>query len=339
MKSIVTALSIIFIVLSCRHGSERMKLVNIAGKTQGTTYHISWVGDSALHYQHEIEAIFEKVDRTFSTYLPLSMVSQFNISDSGITINRGFRDLLMLAKRINRWSNGAFDPTVAPLVNAYGFGPAGNPEHIPDSMELQQLMKWVGLSKLSLRNDFLYKPNKNMQLDFNAIAQGHTVDLVANLLDQKGIASYLIEIGGELRLKGHKPDGDCWVVGIDRPLENVEDRELEQVFSLTNVSMATSGNYRKFLERDGVKYRHTFDPKTGIAKRHSLLSATVFSDTCAVADAIATAFMVVGKDEAIQLLEENGKVAAVLIYSDTIGELKTYLSPGFQAYVCGETKH
>ena len=231
-------------------------------------------------------------------------------------------------------TDGAFDPTVLPLVRAWGFGPDGRTyrsEEEPN--EIKERVGWEKLEILNSKPDeiFIRKGLPGMELDFNAIAQGYASDILAAELDAKGIDDYLIDTGGELKAKGKNPENKIWSIGIDRPVDGA--RELQAILSLDNSSVATSGNYRKFYVEDGVKYAHTISPFTGEPVTHSLLSATVVSDSCSIADAYATAMMVLGLEKAKELIESKGNIEAYLIYSDEQGEYKTWVSEGLRSSI------
>ena len=243
-------------------------------------------------------------------------------------------------------SNGAFDPTVYPLVDGWGF--MKDVEIVPDSATVDSLRNLVGfqdgnhfkfLYQLdSLGNSIpackIVKNNKNAKLDFNAIAQGLAVDIIAEKLESKGAKNYFVEIGGEIRVCGLNTEGSLWRIAIDKPIENssAEDREYQEIIMLKDKSVATSGSYRKFYEKEGIKYSHTIDPKTGYPVQHTLLSATVVADNCGTADAMATAFMVMGAEKSIQFLNEHPELGleVYLIFNNSKGRLETYYTKNFR---------
>lgn len=316
---------------ACGPDKPAGELLRLNGEAQGTYYHIILVDAAAevASYQAGIDSVFAEIDQAFSTYLDTSLISRFNFSDSGIVVNEIFLHLLDQSRRLHRETGGAFDPTVAPLVEAYGFGPSRQ-QHPVDSQERQRLLSLVGLEKITRQGKMLKKPLPEMKLDFNAIAQGYTVDAIAAYLDAQQIEAYMVEVGGELKAKGTKAGNDPWVIGIDKPEEEAEtvDRQLQLKLKLENKALATSGNYRKFYLKDGQKITHTIDPKSGMTMDRSLLSATVITDSCAVADGLATAFMVMGKEKTVEFLEDHKDIHGILIFSDEKGYLRTYISPG-----------
>lgn len=310
-------------ILACSN-EKKSSLISIEGEAQGTTYHIAYINSNGVNYQRAIDSLLIEIDKSLSTYHKTSIITKFNQADSLVEIDEMFTDVFNLSKQVYQESEGAFNPTVAHLVNAWGFG-FKNIENT-DSSTIDSLLKFVDFDAISIIDNKVVKTNKNLMLDFNAIAQGYSVDVIADFLANQGIENYLVEIGGEVKVKGKNDKNKLWRIGIDKPVENETERTLEAVVNLNNQSLATSGNYRKFYEKDGAKYSHTLNPKTGYPVRHSLLSATVITDNCALADAYATVFMVVGIDKAKEILAKNNKIKAVLIFENENKQLETYVS-------------
>jgi len=278
----------------------------------GTIYNITYQSSEDL--QQEIEAELMKVDGEFSMFNPQSTVARLNSGDSTVERSPMFNEIYQLAQTVSKETDGAFDITVAPLVNAWGFG--FKHESLPTPEQVDSLMQ--------IRN----------QMDFSAIAKGYGCDVVARLLESHGIRNYMIEIGGEVVLKGMNAKGENWRIGISKPVDdslNV-DNEIQAVLSITDCAMATSGNYRNFYYQGGRKYAHTIDPRTGYPVRHSLLSATVLADNCATADAYATSFMVLGLEGAKAVLQRHPELMAYLIYTDKQGNLAVWSSPALSNY-------
>ena len=278
----------------------------------GTIYNITYQSDRDL--QQEIEAELMKVDGEFSMFNPQSTVARINSGDSTVERSEMFNEIYQLAQTVSKETGGAFDITVAPLVNAWGFG--FKHEQLPTPEQVDSL--------LQLRN----------QMDFSAIAKGYGCDVVARLLESHGIHNYMVEIGGEVVVSGKNAKGDDWHIGITKPTEdslNVEG-EMQTVLSITDHAMATSGNYRNFYYQGGRKYAHTIDPRTGYPVQHSLLSATVLAENCATADAYATSFMVLGVEGAKAVLARHPELMAYLIYTDEKGQLTTWASPALSDY-------
>lgn len=278
----------------------------------GTIYNITYQSDRDL--QQEIEAELMKVDGEFSMFNPQSTVARINSGDSTVERSEMFNEIYQLAQTVSKETDGAFDITVAPLVNAWGFG--FKHEQLPTPEQVDSL--------LQLRN----------QMDFSAIAKGYGCDVVARLLESHGIHNYMVEIGGEVVVSGKNAKGDDWHIGITKPTEdslNVEG-EMQTVLSITDHAMATSGNYRNFYYHGGRKYAHTIDPRTGYPVQHSLLSATVLAENCATADAYATSFMVLGVEGAKAVLARHPELMAYLIYTDEKGQLTTWASPALSDF-------
>ncbi len=267
-------------------------------------------------------------NRSLSTYDNESIISRFNQNDPEVLADQYFSICFERAYEISQLTQGAFDMTVAPLVNVWGFGFTQKDSVYPELID--SLLQFTGYEKVSLSEGKLIKDDPRIMLDASAIAKGLGVDVVSDFLESKGVVNYLVEIGGELRCKGVNKKGVDWTVGIDKPIENLMERELQVVLNLTNSAMATSGNYRQFYVEDGVKYSHTIDPRSGYPVRHSLLSATVIASDCMTADAYATAFMVLGLEKTKQLVEEDPNLEAYLIYSDENDEIATWVSVGMQ---------
>jgi thiamine biosynthesis lipoprotein len=310
------------------------EFAEINGLTQGTTYHIVFETSpqrDLSEIRTQIEKILTEVDNSLSIYNDSSVISLLNsnISDKTDTL---FREMFRQSKDVWEKSAGAFDITVGPLVKAWGFGPDALQRF--DATKLDSLMELVGMEKVSLAGDRLVKGDPGMYIDVNAIAQGYTVDLLIEYLNNEGITDCLVEVGGEVRTSGDK-GGMGWRVGIDRPVDgnNSPGEDLKAIVRLDDRSLATSGNYRKFYVDNGVKYSHTIDPNTGYPVRHKLLSATIITGTCASADAWATVCMVAGRDSAVAFIEKYDFLEGYLIYSDENGNMMTWMSEGLSRIV------
>ena len=314
----------------------------IDGFTQGTTFHIVYKPDPAIRYllnrksflfRKEIDSLLTLIDHSLSIYEPESVISKINRNDTTVRINDLFRTVFEKAVEVSAQTNGAFDITVGPVVNAWGFGPE---EKIAiDSTVIDSLLQYVGMEKVRLENNRILKTSREVRLDVNAIAQGYSVDLISGFLEAKGMDNYLVEIGGEVRTHGKKLRGEDWRIGIDKPVDNsfIQGRDLQVILAFTGRSIATSGNYRKFFEEDGVRYAHTIDPETGYPARNRLLSATVLTDECMTADAFATAFMVMGLDESLKLLSTINNMDAYFICSGENGEFEIHMTEGFREII------
>jgi thiamine biosynthesis lipoprotein len=231
-------------------------------------------------------------------------------------------------------TDGAFDITVAPIINALGFGSRKDTLNV-DSTMIDSLLQYVGMAKVKLVNGKIEKTDPQVKLDVNALAQGYSVDIVSRFLEDHGIRNYLVEIGGEIRARGKNAAGQIWKVGIDKPMEGnlVPGADLQAVIRLQGRSLATSGNYRKFYERNGMKFVHIVNPKTGYPAISNLLSATVITKDCLTADAYATSLMVFGLERSIQFLHDNRFLEAYLVYADEKGQFQVYATPGLKKFL------
>lgn len=305
--------------------------INFSGQTMGTSYQVTYLDEEGRNFQSEIDSLLRVFNQSLSTYIPDSELSRFNSADTLEFDLPYFREVLEASWEVFEQTDGAFDPTVGPLVNIWGFGPGG-PE-LKDSVEIGKLLQLVGFDKINWDQNQVRKEVPGLYLDFSAIAKGQGVDVVADYLTKKGIKNLLVEIGGELVARGVNDKGELWKVGINRPEEEATASELFSIIALDSRGMATSGNYRNFYVRDSVKISHTINPKTGYPVNHNLLSATVLAKNCMTADAYATAMMVMGTDEAIALAESRDDIDVFLIYSQADGSYQTYLSERLKPYV------
>ena len=299
------------------------------GRIFGTTYHITYQSDDNL--KKEIEETLKAVDQEFSMFNPQSTVALIN-EGKRPTLSDDFLEVYQLAQQVNEESDGAFDITVAPLVNAWGFGFKN--QQMPNNHQIDSLRRLVGMEHVSLAgakgSQYVRFQRPRMMLDFSAIAKGYGTDRVARLLMSHDVANFMVEIGGEVYAKGNSEKRLPWRIGVSKPVDDPDNdaQELETVLNVTNQAMATSGNYRNFYYKGGRKYAHTIDPKTGRPVQHSLLSATVLAPTCAEADAYATSFMVMGLDKARQVLERKKQLKAYFIYQNEQGGLSVWKSEG-----------
>ena len=300
----------------------------------GTTYNVTYQYDDDL--QSEIEAKIGQVDRALSMFNEESVVTRINSGDGIIpndTIGKMFLDVFHLAIEIAQETQGAFDPTVAPLVNAWGFGFKNG--EMPNAQQVDSIRQFVGFRLVNYwqkdNKQGIHKADSRVMLDCSAIAKGYGTDVVAALLEEKGIKNYMVEIGGEVVTRGISERRLPWKIGVTKPTDDSLHigNELQTVLNITDKAMATSGNYRNFYYKGGKKYAHTIDPKTGYPVQHNILSATVLCDQCAVADAYATAFMVMGMEGATKILARHPDIMAYLIYDDK-GQNKVWFSPSLE---------
>ncbi len=324
-----TCASLLFLLLfaSCRQRKEPV-LIKFGGETQGTYYAITYYSDDSINLQPAIDSLLIRFDSTASTYKPNSIISRMNNNDPFVVADEMFSIIFDKAMDISEKTNGAFDITVGPLVYAWGFGLSNRMKmdaHIVDS-----LLPLVGYKKVKLNKGKLIKNDPRIRIDYNAIAQGYAVDVVASFLDSKNIQSYLIDIGGEVLARRTKPGGEKWNVAIELPTKNADDdRTIQAVVSLQDMAISTSGSYRKFYVENGIRYSHTIDPSTGYPVKHSTLSVSVLANDCMTADAYATALMVMGIDKAKPFLKKHPKIEAYLIYTAEDGSMKTFYTKGF----------
>lgn len=297
------------------------------GMVFGTIYHITYQSDT--NYQKEIEAELQKVDNSLSPFNKGSIISRINRNEK-VKVDEMFSEVFQLAEKISGDTDGAFDITVAPMVNAWGFGfKTGNP---PTRQTIDSLRAIVGFHNVALQDGYIIKKNPKTMLDCSAIAKGYGTDVVARFLKKKGVQNFMVEIGGEIVVNGNNEKLQPWRIGINKPTDDSlnTSQAIQDVVSVSNIAMATSGNYRNFYYKNGKKYAHTIDPKTGYPVQHNILSATVFADDCATADAYATSFMVLGLDGAKKILEKHPELCAYLIYSDQKGSNQIWYSPSLQ---------
>ena len=318
-----------FLILFCFYFSfnhAQSTPIKIEGKAQGTTYHITYFDVENRNFQPEIIKILADFDLSVSTYIPNSIISKINSNEKNIKVDTYFKTCFKKAKQVWKDTQGAFDPTVFPLVNAWGFGP-GKKLKI-EQTKIDSILTFVGFEKIKLKGNRIVKKDPRVCLDFNAFAQGYSVDVVADFLKSKKITSFIVEIGGEVYGNGKKPDGTNWNVGIETPIDNkASENPLTATVKLENLALATSGNYRKFIIENGIKYAHRIDPKTGYPTENNLLSASIFSKKCITSDANATGILVMGLEKAKTFLANHPELNAYLIYSDENGNYQTYETP------------
>lgn len=300
----------------------------VTGETMGTTYHVTYADSLNRNLKNDFDQLLIALNKEVNTYDSTSVISNFNRADRGdfdISQAKDFVANFWAARVIHEITEGAFDPTVAPLVNYWGFGytPKRKVTAV-DSTKIAAIMATVGLDKIELSADnmTLIKKIAGAKLDFGAIAKGYGVDMLGKFLEKNNIHNYLVEIGGEVRARGKSASGELWKLGINIPKEGAAVNEFQTIVSLDNQGLATSGNYRQFYEVDGKKYSHTISPFTGFPERTNLLSASVFASDCTVADAYATAFMVMGIEKALPLVEKLEDVTAYFIIGKEDGTLE-----------------
>jgi thiamine biosynthesis lipoprotein len=304
---------------------EKWKLSHFTGQTMGTIqYNVKVVDKKSHAFQSSIDSLLLNFNAALSTYIPTSEISTFNhtnvVAPSALLL-----DVFKTSQLIHKRTQKAFDPTVGPLINRWGFGP-DRKINTPDSTTIDSLLALVGLDKVILKDGLLTK-EPGVYVDFSAIAKGQAVDVIGVWLESKGIENYMVEIGGEVRCRGKNEKVEFWSIGIEDPTVSALEQRLFAIATMTDRSLATSGNYRNYYMEDGKKYAHIIDPRTGFTAKHTLLSASVFAADCMTADAYATAFMVLGLEEAVALAESTEGLDAVFIFQSE-DELDVYITTG-----------
>ena len=301
------------------------------GMVFGTVYKITY--QYAEDLQSDIKTELDKVNASLSPFQKRSIISRINGNDPTVIPDSMFLHVFQLARTISADTHGAFDITVAPLVNAWGFGFESSQG--VDSLTIDSLRQYVGMSNVHYDGEQIIKTDSCVKLDCSAIAKGYGCDVVAAMFDRKGIRNYMVEIGGEVVVRGKNPKQRLWTIGINKPIEDslAQSGELQTILQLSDIAVATSGNYRNYYYRDGKKVAHTIDPRSGYPVQHSILSATVLAPDCATADAYATSFMVLGVDSAMAICNRHADLSGYFICATDSGEYAVCYSDGFEKYI------
>jgi len=328
MKTKVTALLVLISTLyACGNREEAFQKIIKNGEAQGSYYAVTYYDSLNRDFGFEIDSLLKAFDKSCSNYQPNSIISKVNRNEQ-VVLDSLFIGNFNMAQEVAQETQGDFDITVRPLVELWGFGLKHS-----DSVSAQQvdsIMQFVGYRNVKIDSGRVIKTDPRIMIDYNAIAQGYSVDVLSHFLESKGVKYFLVDIGGELYAHNTKYGGLPWKVGIERPKDGEAYGEnLSAILSLNNKGLATSGNYRKYYIKDGIKYAHTINPHNGYPVQHSLLSATVVAPSAALADAYATAFMVMGVTKAQLILKRHPNLDAFLIYADTDGKFRAFVSPGF----------
>ncbi|GAB4048494.1 FAD:protein FMN transferase [Spirosoma litoris] len=300
-------------------------MINLEGETQGTTYHIKYRDERQRNLKKEIDSVLITIDKCLSTYLPDSEISRFNRSETHRFESPYFYPVLKKSEEVFRVTNGAFDPTVMPLIEAYGFGP--KKVRLTEPVNSDSLLQFVGFQKISFDSVSIRKLKKNIRLDVNGIAQGYSVDVVSEFLESKGIDRYIVEIGGEVRTRGKKGEGQTWTIGIENPRQ---PGKMLTTMKLVNRAMTTAGNYRNHYESNGQTFSHIINPKTGLMEQSSVLSVTVFAPDAITADGYDTAFFVMGLEATKRYLSTRKDLDVYIVYAGEDGQPKTFMTEGLK---------
>lgn len=332
MKSLLSLSILGVLALGTACSPKTKSYATVDGFAQGSTYHIVYNDPQGRDLRNDIEELLEDFDNSLSVYNPSSLLTRLNGNDTAAVPDKWFTECLEISRGISDDTDGAFDVTLRPLIAAYRIGTDDTP-HILSQREIDSIRAFTGYKKVRIENGQLVKDDPRLALDFNAIAQGYSSDLMGAMFDSLGIRDYMVEIGGEILCKGKNPEGKEWRVGIDRPVEGnmVPGEDLQTILTLTDRGLVTSGNYRKFaFDENGNKVTHTIDPHTLKPAVHNLLSATIIAPTSAIADGYATACMVIGLEKSKQLLERHPEMEAYLVFSQPDGSMGVYTTPNIR---------
>lgn len=317
MKKWLVVFASLLVLAGCEKSVEQ---VHLSGPTMGTTYNIKYIEQEGLAtadvLQAEIDRLLEEVNDQMSTYRKDSELSRFNQHQTSepFTVSPQTATVVKEAMRLNGLTLGALDVTVGPLVNLWGFGPEARPDIVPTEEELAARKAYTGIQHLSLEGNALSKDIPNLYVDLSTIAKGWGVDVVANYLQSQGVQNYMVEVGGEMRLKGVNREGVGWRIAIEKP--SVDERSIQEIIEPGDMAIATSGDYRNYFESDGVRYSHIIDPKTGYPIHHKVVSVTVLDASSMTADGLATGLMVLGEERGMQIANENNIAAFMIVKTD-----------------------
>lgn len=301
---------------------------NIQGRAEGTSYNIIYQDSEDRDFQSEIEELLANFEKSLSVYDNESIISRVNRNED-VEIDDYFYTVFSRAKEISAQTENTFDISAEPLFRAWGF--SSQDKCPPNREQIEEMIKYIGMDKISIKDRRIVKDHPNIVLNVNAIAKGYSADIVALFLEQHECPNYLVEIGGEIRVRGENPHGEGWRIGIDRPSESnlIPGQDMQAILQITNKGIATSGNYRQFYIKNGEKITHTINPATGYPAQHNLLSTTVIANDCLTADAYATAFLVAGVDKSLEWINNNAEIEAIFI-CDEDGEYKMYCTPALE---------
>ena len=328
MRRITLLIGVIALLSACNNQPEKIVL---QGQAQGSYYAVTYYDALGRNFQRDIDSIFHAVDLSINLWVDSSIISKVNRNED-VALDSIFIDNFRIAQEAAHLSNGYFDPTISPIVAAWGFSYKNGDSITPQLID--SLKRLVDYRNIRIEDGKVFKENPDMKLDFNAIGQGYTSDMIAALLDSRGIKNYLVDTGGEIMARGCKPNGDSWIVGIEKPAESWDAEQVVQTrVALRDKGLVTSGSTRKYVERNGKRYSHCIDPNTGYPVEHQLLSATVLAENSVWADALASICMVMGMENSLPLIQSMDGVEAYYIYVNEKGELETFATDGFKALI------
>jgi len=329
---------LLFIVYILFPGSTFAQHLQVSeGKAQGTYYIVKYISRDTVSLQSRIDSIFSVIDQSLSLYQPGSLICQFNAGRQ-VQMDAHMQAVITRALQVSRATSGAFDITVKPLVDAWGFGPVKPAwQGVPPADTLQQRLQLVGYRYLQVNGNMLSKQKSGVQIDCNGIAQGYTVDVLGRFLEQQGIENYLVDVGGELRARGQNAQHKTWSIGIEGPSPGSSDYPVQTLLYLSNKAIATSGNYRRFFDQGGTRFAHTIDPVSGQALHNNIISVTVIARDCITADGFDNALILMGVDKALAFLRRYPQygLEAYFIYKDAAGNVQEKYSPGFKRFMSG----
>ncbi len=303
----------------------------ITGKAQGTTYTIKYFHPDNRVSSQSIDSTLKSLDRSLSLYQEGSLIRRFNASADTLTVDAHMINVVKRAQEISRQTRGLFDLSIGPLVSLWGFGPEGS-KPLPGHAEIKSALNCVGYQQIKIRGNRIQKTRPCLQIDANGIAQGYSVDVLADYLEKKGVHNYLVELGGEIRVKGGKPGGEKFKVGIESPDEDEwKTGRMEQVVELENGAITTSGSYKKYYESQGKKITHLVDPRTGYTVQNNLISVTVYAKDAMTADGFDNALMLMGMEKALKFVEKRKDISAFFIFKRPDGSVADTASRGFMA--------
>lgn len=332
MKKHIYFIAVVLVVIAITFllQTNRKRYILNEGFAIGTIYHIKYDSPEGKDLKPQIESVIQSVERSVSIFKEESIISKINKNDTTVEIDRHFERIFIKAEEISAKTNGAFDITIGPLVELWGFGK--DKDSMRDSATVDSVRKFVGFSKVRIIGKKVLKENPQIQLNMNAIAKGYAVDAVAEFMELHDVENYMVEIGGEVRAKGVNKEDKTWRIGIDKPIDDpaANDRQIQDIIALKDKSVATSGNYRNFYIKDGKKYSHTISPYTGYPALSDMLGVSVLADDCLTADAYATAFMVLGVQESLRIVHSIAGLEAYFIFSDDKGQMQVLATDGMK---------